>query len=99
MHLIQILLPITVDDPDGGKTLGNVRDTLAERFGGVTLYRNAPAEGLWKDEGAMEVDTIVVAEVMTEHLDREWWAGYRREMERRFKQDEIVVRAFDMSRI
>jgi hypothetical protein len=34
-----------------------------------------------------------VFEVMTETLDVSWWANYRRQLEREFQQDEIVVRA------
>jgi hypothetical protein len=35
----------------------------------------------------------VVLEVMTETLDRAWWSDYRRELERLFRQDHMVVRA------
>jgi len=38
-------------------------------------------------------DEIVIFEVMTETLDRDWWSEYRLELERRFRQREIVVRA------
>jgi len=37
-------------------------------------------------------DEIVVFEVMTEALDAGWW-NYRLQLERDFRQDEIVVRA------
>jgi hypothetical protein len=30
---------------------------------------------------------------MTDTLDRPWWQGYRADLERRFRQDAIVVRA------
>jgi len=38
-------------------------------------------------------DDVAVFEVMTGDLDRAWWDTYRRELERRFRQDKIVVRA------
>jgi Domain of unknown function (DUF4186) len=38
-------------------------------------------------------DEIVVFEVMTEALDARWWSNYRLQLERDFRQDEIVVRA------
>jgi hypothetical protein len=38
-------------------------------------------------------DDVVVLEVMTETLDRAWWRDYRREPERLFRQDQMVVRA------
>jgi hypothetical protein len=31
--------------------------------------------------------------VMTESLDEAWWHSYREELERRFRQDEMIVRA------
>ena len=36
---------------------------------------------------------------MVESLDPAWWSGYRRELERRFEQDELVVRAQPMQRL
>jgi hypothetical protein len=30
---------------------------------------------------------------MAQHQDREWWRLYRETLERRFRQDQIVVRA------
>ena len=71
-----------------------VRDELVEHFGGVTAFTRSPAEGLWKaGDGDAERDDIVIFEVMADWLDRGWWRNYRTELERRFRQDEIVVRA------
>ena len=36
---------------------------------------------------------MLLFEVMVERLDRTWWSGYRVELERRFRQERIVVRA------
>lgn len=41
----------------------------------------------------------MVYEVMTEQLDRAWWADYRRALEVRFQQEEVVVRAQSMERL
>ena len=71
-----------------------VRAELTEAFGGVTAYQRAPATGLWEDgDEAVQRDDLVLFEVMVESLDRGWWRDYRRELERLFRQDEIVVRA------
>ncbi len=50
MHLIQILLPLYDNNKQAfDKSLfDKVRDDLKNVFGGVTLYRNSPAEGAWK---------------------------------------------------
>jgi hypothetical protein len=70
-----------------------VRGELAERFGGVTAFTRAPAEGIWKEDGQTNRDDIVVVEVMVEDPDRAWWRAYRADLEGRFRQDAIVVRA------
>jgi hypothetical protein len=33
---------------------------------------------------------------MADQLDREWWRSYRRDLERAFRQEAIVVRAQKM---
>lgn len=95
MHLVQILLPLY--DNAGvalpRETFHAVRDELTQRFGGLTAYTRAPAEGLWAEAGATTRDDIVVYEVMTYVLDRAWWGEYRTTLERRFRQQAIVVRA------
>ena len=99
MHLIEILLPLAdnAGKPFGADLHAQVRDELAEHFGGVTAFTRSPAEGLWKQGGgAPERDEIVIFEVMADWLDRSWWRGYRSELERRFRQDEIVVRAIEV---
>lgn len=96
MHLVQLLLPVY--DNDGveipASTFREVREVLTTRFGGLTAYTHAPAEGLWKDDAAQTTkDQIVIYEVMAERLDLDWWRDYRHELERRFKQETLVVRA------
>ncbi|HEY0625120.1 MAG TPA: hypothetical protein VGD10_00145 [Allosphingosinicella sp.] len=95
MNVIEIFLPLY--DNRGRRferTLyTEVRKELIEKFGGLTAFTRSPAEGLWKDEGEVARDDIVIFEVMVDKLDRGWWSSCRRELERRFRQDEIVVRA------
>ena len=95
MHLVQILLPLF--DKNGNRLpeaeYGRVRRELTDRFGGLTAFTGAPAEGLWKTEGRTARDDIVVIEVMAPELEQAWWTPYRRTLEERFRQDAIVVRA------
>jgi len=95
MHLIEILLPLTDNEGRafGAGEFNRVRDELAARFGGVTAFRRAPGEGVWAEGGAVSRDEVVIFEVMTGALDRAWWAAYRGELERRFRQEKLVVRA------
>ena len=95
MHLIQILLPLFDNDgvPFTRDLHDGVREELSRRFGGLTAFTRAPAEGHWREEGRTARDDIVVFEVMTEALDPDWWRAYRRELGRTFKQEVIVIRA------
>ena len=102
MHLVQLLVPVY--DNAGARFPRAAYDRLAseltQRFGGLTAYVRAPAAGLWQEaEGGTRRDDIVVYEVMVERLDPEWWAQYRRELEGRFAQDEMVVRAQEVRRL
>lgn len=95
-QLIQILLPLSAEDgtPFSPEAYVQVREELTKRFGGLTAFTRAPAEGMWKDGGdRTSRDDIVVFEIMSEDLDVAWWRGYRRELEARFDQDSIVIRA------
>jgi hypothetical protein len=100
--LVQLLLPLR-DDCGGRFAPGDferVRRELTERFGGVTFYARSPALGTWQDEGGgVERDEIVVVEVMAEREDRGWWRAYRAELERRFRQQEVVVRSLRCNRL
>jgi hypothetical protein len=95
MFLIQILLPLCDNSGASFSHLQyeQVRDELTELFGGVTAYLRSPAQGLWKESGALAVqDDIVIYEVMTENLDREWWRKYREKLTSDFRQDLLIVR-------
>ena len=95
MYLVEILLPVYDNQrrPFGREPFDRVRDELVERFGGVTAFRRSPAEGVWQEGGENNYDEVVIYQVMTEILDRDWWGEYRRELEQHFRQDQIVVRA------
>ena len=101
MHLVQLLLPLYAADGQRQprSQFQRVHQELVDRFGGLTAYSRAPAEGLW-DEGGDRVvrDDIVVCEVMVDDLDAGWWGAYRQDQERRFAQQEIVVRALPAQR-
>lgn len=101
MFLVQLLLPLKDQDgkPFPRSLYRGIREVLTERYGGMTAYSRAPAEGIWDDGAAVEHDDIVVYEVMTELLDRAWWAEYRAGLEDKFDQDELVVRAQPIERL
>jgi hypothetical protein len=96
MYLVQILLPLY--DNSGrafdAREYVQLRSDLANRFGGVTAYTRAPASGVWQgDSGGTTRDDIVIFEVMTGALDREWWTTFRKQLEAQFRQESVIVRA------
>jgi hypothetical protein len=94
--LVQLILPLYNNEgrPFDGAAIARVRRELTERFGGVTAYTRAPAEGTWADpDGRTHRDDVIIIEVMTDTLDRQWWNDYSRELAVRFDQQEVVVRA------
>ena len=102
MHLVEIFLPLKRNDgSDQPRALfAKTRRDLVERFGGLTAFSRAPAEGLWEDsEGRVEGDQILIFEVLAETLDRDWWDGFRKRIEREFAQDEVLIRASAVERL
>lgn len=102
MHLVQLFLPL--HDNAGSafpKALFDaVRAELTDRFGGVTAFVRSPAVGAWEDEaGTVQRDEVVLVEVMAPQLDRRWWASYREDLQRRFAQDEVLIRATEVERL
>ena len=95
MHIVQFLLPLRDNEqrPFARADFEKVRSELTEHFGGVTAFLQSPASGAWKEEGETVRDEMLLFEVMVEPLDRAWWSGYRAELERRFRQERILVRA------
>jgi hypothetical protein len=96
MYLIQILLPLYTNNrqlfPD--TLYESIRETLTERFGGVTAYQRSPALGNWKQSEFLTVrDDIVVFEVMLDSIDIEWWQTYKEELRQVFEQDKLIIRA------
>ncbi|HYF44304.1 MAG TPA: hypothetical protein VEA35_17905 [Ramlibacter sp.] len=95
MHLVQIILPLY--DNEGRKIdaalYRDVKELLVQRFGGVTAFTRAPAEGLWQQGDRVQKDEVLLYEVMVESVDPVWWTRWRQELEARFGQQELVVRA------
>jgi hypothetical protein len=97
MHLISVLLPLYDNDgrPLARALFGDVATELTTVFGGLTAHTRAPAQGLWQgsEESSTVRDDLVIYEVMVDVLDRPWWTNYRRQLEQRFRQEHVVIRA------
>ncbi len=101
--IVQILLPLTdnAGRPFGEADYAPLIDLLTAEFGGITAHMRAPAAGLWTSDGAERPthDDVVLVEVMVDGVDAEWWSTFRHELMRRFRQDDVVVRAVPMLRL
>ena len=99
MHLIQLLLPIVqTGEESTSSSLQALREELIERFGGVTAYTRSPARGAWLETGDHVVhDDVIIVEVMSDTLDREWWRTLRVRLEQQLDQESIVIRASNIS--
>jgi hypothetical protein len=99
MHLVQILLPRADNTgrPFGREEFHRVKEELASCFEGVTAYLQAPAEGQWQDGEQSSKDDIVIFEVMVEEIDLPDWRRRRAELERRFRQDTVIIRYMPMA--
>ena len=102
MHLVQLFLPLHDNEgvPFERPLFDTVRSELTELFGGVTAFLRSPALGAWEDDGGqVQRDQVVLVEVMAAQLDHGWWAAYRRQLQQRFRQDEVLVRAMAVERL
>ncbi|VVO75322.1 hypothetical protein [Pseudomonas fluorescens] len=95
MHLVEIFLPLNSNEgtPLPSDEFRSVREQLVERWGGVTAFTRTPAKGVFLQNGNERAeDEIVVYEVMVKRVDKLWWLSYKRDLEVRFRQQEILIR-------
>ena len=101
-YCVEILLPLVGEDGSRRPraAFDALKARLVDRFGGLTAFTRTPAEGLWDGAGeGVERDQIVIFEVMAPDLDEAWWARLREELEREFRQQEVVIRAHEIRRL
>ena len=94
--LVQVLLPINDNRgrPFPAAFWRRLKRRLVARFGGVTAFTRAPAEGVWSpaSDHAKSEDVCIV-EVMVKSLDQHWWDSFRAELEKTLAQERVVIRA------
>jgi hypothetical protein len=100
MHLVQLLLPTRdrAGTPFPTTAAAQTRVELVEQFGGVTAYLRSAAAGAWvNDDGVLERDEVVMVEVLVESFDQHWWREYARRLAERFGQEEMHIRAMQVT--
>ena len=100
-HLVQILLPKEAGSgqPIAEDWFDSFLKELTDEFGGVTSFLRAPGQGLWQSGSGTEEDSIAVVEVMVDRLDSAFWRSLRERVECELSQDEIVIRAQEITRL
>ena len=101
MHLIQLLLPLHDNNKQEFPVAYflKVREELTDRFGGVTAFVRSLAVGLWKDANKVSRDDKLMFEVMSNQLDKEWWSNYRTQLQKEFRQEELLIWASDVTKL
>jgi hypothetical protein len=99
-HRLEVFVPIPRGrETDARQVFEALKTELAKRYGGVTAYAQAPAEGLWSDGGVLAADRVVVLEVMIDQLELDDWAALKADLEKRLDQEEILIRATAVRRL
>ena len=98
-YLIQLFIPANYNN---GKDIprpvfAKIKRELTNKFGGLTAFTQSPAEGFWEDKSKLSHDRIFVFEVMAEELNRKWWQKYKETLEELLQQEEIIIRAQQVS--
>jgi hypothetical protein len=98
MISVEIYLPMNDNQgtPFAEPVFTQIETALTEKFGGVTAYKRAPAQGRWKSEGSTDADEIAIFEVIVGVLDKEWWNEFGRTLEERLGQEQILITARDI---
>ena len=102
MYLIQLLLPLHDNHKQAFPRayFDQVREDLTNRFGGVTAFVRSSAVGLWKENSDdTNRDEVVMFEVLSDELDKDWWPSYRRELQNKFRQEELLIWASTITRL
>ncbi len=97
-----MLLPIK--DENGGlfpeHYFTDLRDALAIKFGGITIYSRSPVKGLWKESGSSLVaDEMIIYEIMMQDVDLAYWKAQKLRLQKLLHQDEIMMRYHEVTTI
>lgn len=98
MKQYKVYLPLNYNDGQSipRKKIDEIRDRLAERFGGATVSPvSAPYKGPWTYGGVQYVDNIIIMEVIAddEPATRQVFADLKTELQRELQQVAILITA------
>lgn len=97
MKLVQLFIPLYDNDgmPFKDDLFVSLKEQLAEKFGGVTIYRQTT--GFWKQsEGPAQKDEILIYEVMVKTIETKFWKELKERLLKAFRQESLLFRFFDI---
>ncbi|GGG87818.1 hypothetical protein GCM10007415_22160 [Parapedobacter pyrenivorans] len=102
MKLIQVFVPLADNKGDHfpESYFNELRSAFKEKFGGVTIFKQMPVEGFWKDaDENTEKDRLAIFEVMAEALDTAYWKQLKVQLEKKFSQRDLLIRHWNVKAI
>lgn len=99
MYLIQFFLPLydTNGEQFTKQKFVKVQKLLTDKFGGITSYVRSPAAGFWKDASDHVVkDDVILFEVVTDQIERDYWKDLKTFLLEEFQQEEILLRGHEV---
>ncbi|WP_131781688.1 hypothetical protein [Legionella gresilensis] len=102
MQLIELFLPVYDNKKKkfSEKLFKQTYDELIKEFGGLTAYTRAPMQGFWqKEDDKIVVDELIIFEIMDDHFSFDWWHNYRISLEKRFQQEQLIIRTHPLTLI
>lgn len=96
MKQYKVYLPLNYNngEPIAREKIDQIRDRLADRFGGATISPlSAPYKGPWKYGGVEYVDNIVTMEVIADDAPttRDFFSELKEQLQREFGQLAILI--------
>lgn len=102
MQLLQIFIPLrdNAGQQFTEKKFLDLRKELMDTFGGVTVYIQSPVSGVWKETSGTPInDELIIYEVMADDLDPKYCKKLKNDLERIFRQEEILMRYYGVTKI
>jgi hypothetical protein len=104
MRQYKVYLPLNYNDgaPIARQKIDEVRDRLADRFGGATISPlSAPYKGPWKYGGVQYIDNIVIMEVIADEqaATQTFFRELKEQLQRDLDQHAILITSHSIEMI
>jgi len=100
-NLVRLFIPVKNQDgnPFKKECFLHLNKELQEKFGGLTIYSQRLAEGIWKDGQETIVDDLLVYEVVTGVINHDYWENLKTRLKKTFAQQDIMIQVSKIHKI